>query len=158
MNKAVGKDLNSIMSKKLETIPLGTRISAAQKKMVDLRIRHLPVTDEMDEIVGILSHRNVSVLQEAQALPVEFLMSSPVEYVTLDTPIRSVVLRLLEKKISCMLIIDKDDNAVGIVTTDDLLWLLADYLNEEEEHLPVLNQPAVATLGEVIQKLSLMGI
>ena len=150
--------VKSIMTNKLTTISMGTSVLTAQKKMVDLRIRHLPVVDEMDDIVGVLSQRDTNMLMGAQSIPVEFLMSSPVHYMDQNTSVRSAVLKMLELKISCLLISDEKENAVGIVTTDDMLWFLAHKLNEEAEDKPVVSAMNLQTIGQVAEELSLMGI
>lgn len=152
--------IKSIMTKKLKTVPMGTSVMAAQKQMEELRIRHLPVVDEMDEIVGVLSQRDMGMLlsADAQAMPIEFLMSAPVRYMNQDTSLRSAVLKMLELKISSLLVSDENDNAIGIVTTDDMLWFLAHKLSEEPADKPLVSAMNLQTIGQVADELSLMGI
>ncbi len=146
------------MTKKLLTIPVGTSLFAAHELMKEKRIRHLPIVDAMDDIVGVLSQRDLNSVPESKNILAEWMMSSPVEYVDQSLSLRKAILLMLQKKISCLLIADKEGNAVGIVTTDDLLWHLAHLLADEVDDggfLSVMDQQAI---GEVINKLSLAGI
>ncbi len=150
--------IKTIMTRKLQTVPMGMSVLEAQQKMKDLRIRHLPVVDEMDDIVGVLSQRDMSRLAGAPAIPVEYLMSSPVQFMHQDTSLRSAVLKMLELKISCLLVSDENDDAIGIVTTDDMLWFLAHKLSEEPEEKPLVSAMNLQTIGKVANDLSLIGI
>ena len=155
----MGKDLNKVMSKNLKTIMAGTSLFIAQNKMTEHRIRHLPVVDETDEIVGVLSQRDVRAAQGALDAPVDFFMSAPVEYLAEDTSIRTAALRMIEKKISCLLIADKNNEAIGIVTTDDLLWFLAHQIEDEnKKDQPLVGAMTMQTIGQVATMLSNMGI
>lgn len=148
------------MTKKLITVPMGTPVPAAIELMEEKRIRHLPVVDAMDDIVGILSSRDVANCDDLKRIPVELFMTSPVEFIDESTPLKTAALKMLENKISCLLIGDKEENAVGILTTDDLLWYLT-HLLKDDEASPDLDASRVfnkETAGQVAQQLSNMGI
>ncbi len=150
--------VNKVMTKKLLTVQMGTSLFEAYQLMKEKRIRHLPVVDEMDDVVGVLSHRDLAAVPNSKNIPVELMMSTPVEFVGQSLSLRKAVLMMLQKKISCLLIADEDDNAVGIITTDDLLWHLAHLLAEETEDKPLLSAVDRQTIGEVANELSNMGI
>ncbi|MGZ3796808.1 MAG: CBS domain-containing protein [Pseudobdellovibrionaceae bacterium] len=147
-----------IMTKKLITVSMGSSLFEAYALMNANRIRHLPVVDSMEDIVGILSHRDLNVIPDFKNIPVEWMMSSPVEYVDQNTSLRKTIFLMLQKKISCLLIADEEENAIGIVTTDDLLWHLAHLLEDETEEKPLLSIAEKQTIGEVVNELSLIGI
>ncbi|MFN7729725.1 MAG: HPP family protein [Bdellovibrio sp.] len=148
------------MTKKLISVPMGTPVPTAIELMEEKRIRHLPIVDAMGDIVGMLSNRDVANCDDLKRIPVELFMTSPVEFIDEQTPLKTAALKMLENKISCLLVSDKDENAVGILTTDDLLWYLThllkdDELQEEKGFGTVINKE---TVGQVANQLSNMGI
>ncbi len=153
------KDMKKVMSKNLKTIPAGTSLLEAQSLMTELRVRHLPVIDETNEIIGVLSQRDVRAAHGALNVPVDYFMSAPVEFLTEDTPIRTAAIRMIEKKISCLLIANNSGEAIGIVTTDDLLWFLAHQIEDEaKKNQPLIGAMTMQTIGQVAHMLSNIGI
>jgi CBS domain-containing protein len=147
------------MTKKLFTVQMGTTLFEAYQLMKEKRIRHLPVIDEKDDVVGIISHRDLSAIPNSKNVQVEMMMSSPVEFVSEDVPLRQAVFLMLQKKISSLLISDKQDNAIGIITTDDLLWYLSHLLADEtDETLKLLPARTRQTIGAIANEISEMGI
>lgn len=146
-----------IMSPKLVTVTVGTTLAEAEEVMTENRFRHLPVIDDDGIIVGVLSQRDYSKLNDLDRLTVEYFMNAPVEYVSQDLPIRNAVFKMLENKISSLVVADNNDVAVGIVTTDDLLWHLAHLLKNDDSHGSKL-LPVTETIGELATTLSNSGI
>jgi acetoin utilization protein AcuB len=148
-----------IMAKKLMTVPTGTSLFEAYQLMDEKRIRHLPVVDQQDQVVGVLARRDLNAVPDSKNIPVEYMMNSPVQFVSQDLPVRKAVFQMLQMKISSLLIADENDNAVGIVTTDDFLWFLNHLLEDETEKAPSLFSARTRqTIGEVANQLSQMGI
>ena len=54
----VEAQIKDIMSKTLIAVPMGSPVASAANIMKQNRIRHLPVVDEMDIIIGIISKRD----------------------------------------------------------------------------------------------------
>ena len=130
----------TLMREKLLTVNIEDSVAYAYKLMKENSIRHLPVRDDEGEICGILSHRDVMRAAESKMsfefgffyenirvpthLLVEDYMTSPVESLPSDTPLKLVAKKMLEFKISSFLITENGE-VVGIVTSDDLLKYLA---------------------------------
>ena len=151
--------IKDIMTKTLIAVPMGSPVAAAAELMKEKRIRHLPVVDDMDVIIGIISKRDFTLLENLEQIPVEQVMSSPLYYIDQDTPLRSAIFKMLEHKISSLLISDENDDAVGIVTTDDLLGYLVQLLDKmSKDKSSALSLLDTQTLGEVARQLSLAGI
>ena len=155
--------LKTIMTKRLKTIPMGTTVFTANNLMTQMNIRHLPVVDELDDVVGVFMQRDFSFVKEAERLPVEFFMQTPVEFLPEDASLREAALIMLEKKLSYMLIADKEQNAVGIVTTEDVLRFLVNQIETEEpesaeETEVIIRASSLQTIGDVAHRLSLMGL
>jgi CBS domain-containing protein len=151
--------IQTVMTKDLITVPVGTLLTEAADLMTEKRIRHLPVTSPEGRIVGIVSLRDLDVVSTALNTPVDAVMNSPVRYVNQELSLRSAILKMLESKVSCLLVSDDKYAAVGIVTTDDLLWYLAHLISEEkDDQSPNFDVSKLQAVGDVAHELSLMGI
>lgn len=155
--------LNTIMTKRLKTVAMGTSVFIADNLMKQMGIRHLPVVDEMDDIIGVFIQRDLTYVRDAEKLPVEFLMSTPVEFMREDTPLREAALMMLNKKLTYLLVSDKNENAVGIITIEDVLRFLVNQIEMEEpesadETEIIIKASSLQTIGDVAHRLSLMGI
>lgn len=147
-------------------IASGATVFEAKEIMKERRIRHLPVINEKNDIIGILSRHDLTDISKFQDMPVDLFASTPVEYVENSTPLRQVTLLMLKKKISCVLVTDEHLEVTGIITTDDLLFHLSELLKTAEAESPeAINEPnsmlsvrSLMTLGEVSRKLSDIGI
>jgi acetoin utilization protein AcuB len=147
MNWNVQPKLQEAMSKKLVTVLESYSLEAAYSLMTNYKIRHLPVTDNNEEIVGIISDRDLqramrSHIENNGGIRVEEnefdprskvgdYMTWPVMTVPETMPMKSVVEIMLKEKVSA-LIVEREDYAAGIVTTHDLLKVLASILKEHE--------------------------
>ncbi len=146
-------NLASLMSKNIVTLPLGTLVSEAQSLMKDKRFRHVPIVNDEKIIVGILSARDLKKNSFSQQT-VESLMSTPIDFVEEKTSLRSAILKMLEKKISCLLVANENQDVVGIITTEDLMWHLAELLKTNSTLSGLLN---AQTVGEIANELALIG-
>ena len=141
-------------------IAKGSTIEQARNLMKEKRIHHLPIVDEIGRIEGVISSRDLTDIPKYQDLPVEVLASFPVEYVTESEPLRQVALKMIEKKISSVLLTDSESSVIGIITTNDLLFHLAELLKKEPvgEKKSWTDMDVVITVGEFFRKLSDIGI
>ena len=87
------------------------------------------------------------------------MMNTDVEYIDSNVPLRQAILKMLEKKISSLLVSTSDETIVGIITTDDLLWHLARLLAYEKEdkgHFVTAMQ--LQTVGEIANQAATAGL
>lgn len=151
--------IDKIMTKNLITVQIGATLDEANQLMLAKRIRHLPITDKVGYIIGILSQRDLQYVPNSKHILVEMMMSSPVHFLSEKTSVKKAIFNMLEKKISCILIGDEVNQASGIITTDDLLWFAAHLLNNEsEEGFTLLSAKMKQTIGEIARELSNAGI
>lgn len=142
-------------------IKTGTPMAEARELMENRRVRHLPVLNDLDEVIGMLSKNDLSDVPKFQDLPIELFASFPAQYVTLDTPISTVSLRMIEAKISSLVLVNYNGEAVGLITTDDLLYELSKLTRESDEHTVAEWTGAltnVNTAGEISRRLADIGI
>jgi acetoin utilization protein AcuB len=107
------------------------------------RVRHLPVVDRDDRVVGIVSDRDLRLNMPSPAtslsapevnflllrLPVEQVMTAPVLTIGPDRPLRDAVTVMMDRKIGALPVTD-DGRLVGIITEFDLLRALAQALDD----------------------------
>ena len=147
------------MTRKIVCVPVGTSLFEAHELMAEKRIRHLPVIDEEDNLIGILSQRDLNYVPDSKNLTVEMMMNAPVECIDESMSLRKAIFVMLEKKISSLIILNSQSEVTGIVTTDDLLWYLAHLLAEETEaNKAFVSVADRQTVGEIANELSNVGI
>lgn len=136
------------MTRKIITIPWDSSLMEAYQLMKKNKIRHLPVTKSDSGVVGLLSDRDIQramrsdfthdglVPLESSQFPegakVRDYMNWPTVTVDKKQDLESVVLRMLKEKISSVLVADGAE-LVGIITTDDLLHVLAKLLKDGKD-------------------------
>lgn len=150
--------VSKVMTRKLLAVPMGTTLFEAHQLMTEKRIRHLPVIDDKEEVVGIISQRDLAAIPNSKNVPVELLMTSSVAFVEETVPLRQAIFKVLQMKISSLLVISKDTDVVGIVTTDDLLWYLAHLLADEKDSATISSFEGKQLIGELANTLSNAGI
>ncbi len=92
--------ITRLMTENIVSVPAGTNLYEAHQLMKQKRLRHLPVIDIDERVIGIISNRDIHLVEKSKNLSVEMMMSSPVQFVELNTTLRNTILLMLEKKIS----------------------------------------------------------
>jgi CBS domain-containing protein len=128
--------LEKIFSRNLITIADTENIFEADQIMTKRNIRHLPVLDKDGYLVGLLSKSDYMGLLhldvDLKKIKVRDLMSSPVKTFSVRASLRSVAQLFVAQKINCGLVMDNNE-IVGIVTSEDLLRLMAENDDLENE-------------------------
>jgi len=153
--------MSEYKSSKVICIKTGSTMKEASELMAVKRIRHLPVIDNNNDIIGMLSKHDLTDVTKFQQLPVDSFASYPVQYVNESTPLSAVALRMVESKISCVLISNHKKEVIGIITSDDLLYKLSQILKLEEnkkENFEYNYNFLITTAGDFFKKLSDVGI
>lgn len=154
------------MSKALVTVQESYSLESAHNLMLSHKIRHLAVTNIQNEIVGIISDRDMqramrSRIRDNAGIRVEDndfdprakvgdYMTWPVMTVLETDSIKSVVDNMLKEKVSA-LIVERRDFAAGIITTHDMLRVLSGLLKED-------TPSAKMTLSEWLVNPALMSV
>ena len=145
---------------KLICIKVGASMSEAKNLMTERRVRHLPVIDDSNQVLGMLSKHDLTDVPKFQQLPVELFLQTPVEYVIPETPLSEIALKMIQQKISSVLVCDDSKMVYGIITTDDLLYEFSKVMKEKEtdsvSHWSSVDALNAAT--EVSRKLADIGI
>lgn len=148
----------NLMSKKIITIGEDESLSEAKDLMLERRFRQLPVVNEMGVIVGVLSLSSFDHLNQLENLKVKAFAMGPIEWVHPETPLSKAIIKMLEKRASFILVGDQKAEVSGIITTDDLLWLLAKKLESAESKRSPLTLFDLQFLDEMADRISFTGI
>ena len=122
------------------TIREGESTDAAVEKMEENGIHHLVVLDNEENLVGVISIRDIRLLEnlgtpdkggEIQYEPIVVetveigqLMSSPVIVMHPEDPIKDAAKKMLDKDIHCFPVLDQG-KLLGIITEKDFLKAVA---------------------------------
>ncbi len=99
-------------------------------------VRHVPVVDKHGYVLGIISQRdllqtaftNVSMADQYELLkniPITDFMKTRVITTTPETDLAEAAWLLIENKIGCLPVLDKQSKIIGIVTESDFVKLAA---------------------------------
>jgi acetoin utilization protein AcuB len=140
----VSYQANDSMTRKVYTISWDDTLLKAYQLMKERKIRHLPVIRPQGDIVGVLSDRDLQramqsdfgkdktrvseTAQFPQGALVRDYMNWPVLTVERSQDLKSVVKMMMIDKISSV-IVTEESKLVGIITTQDLLRVLLDFLS-----------------------------
>lgn len=116
---------NLVMSRSVVSVRPEDDLATAFKKMKDHEVRHLPVIDKDQKLVGVLSNRDLAEFS-TEALVKDY-MSAPAVTAAIDTSLGEITQKMIDKKISAVVIV-KNDHVIGILTTHDLLMVLRLFL------------------------------
>jgi CBS domain-containing protein len=127
------------MTPNVVTLHRNDKLASASDVMNLGRIRHLPVLDEDEQLVGIVSQRDLFHNALLRALGygthaaeklrdmffIKDAMHAPVQTISPDATLAEAARRMMEHKIGCLCVVDADDKLVGILTEGDFVALAA---------------------------------
>jgi CBS domain-containing protein len=131
--------IRRLMTEDVETVQVGDPMSRVRRLMMRGGFHHVPVLDGMN-LVGIVSTRDLMRLGYAlveknsegidaaldRQYSLEKEMKKDLVTLRMDEPIHVAVDLLADGSLHSVLILNKDDSLVGIVTNVDLLEYLFD--------------------------------
>jgi CBS-domain-containing membrane protein len=115
--------VEDVMTTAVVVVQAGSAIDRAELEMKFAEVRHLPVVDARNHVIGILSDRDFikAAGHGDKPFPVGKAMSTDVITVGPTTPAARAVALLIEHKISALPVISDEEELVGIVTVTDFL-------------------------------------
>jgi CBS domain-containing protein len=114
--------IEAVMSTALLTVRDTDTLAAADERMEVAGIRHLPVSDAHNHVVGIISTRDLAAHgRKSKTKRVGQVMSRDVKTVRPDDPADKAVALMIENKIGSLPVVDEQETLIGIVTETDFL-------------------------------------
>jgi CBS domain-containing protein len=138
--------LDMIMSTDLKTISPGANLADARTLMHDNRIHHLPVVDDDQKLVGLLTLTNLlaatdSILRDnddrmhASEIAVKDIMITDVATVDEHAGLRKAALFLEKHRIGCLPVVTGGELR-GIITDTDFVGIAINLLEQIEDTEP----------------------
>ncbi|HRD01273.1 MAG TPA: IMP dehydrogenase [Candidatus Saccharicenans sp.] len=129
------------------------KIRQAIELMRKYKISGLPVTDENNKLVGILTNRDIR-FESRMDIPVSEIMTRDLVTVPVGTPLEEAEKLFHRHKVEKILIVDKDYYLKGLITYKDILKRI-EYPLASKDRLGRLRVGAAVGVGaEVIDRVS----
>jgi CBS domain-containing protein len=121
--------VEEVMSTALLTVKPDESIDSADLEMKLAEVRHFPVIDSRNRLVGIVSNRDLLRARAgAKNRTIADIMSRRIQTVMATEPAARAAELLLEHRIGCVPVLGEDGQLVGIVTETDFLRIAHDAL------------------------------
>ena len=132
--------VKEVMTAKVISIRVDTPFSEVPKRFNQFNIRHLPVVDNQNKLVGLMTQRDLYKLHSPRKLEDGSWYYDEDElnaYILEETMIRNplamhpedcvgdAILAMVRTKYGCILIVDNDQVLVGVLTRFDILKMAA---------------------------------
>ncbi len=168
--------VRDIMTAPVSTVHASHSLPLAASIMDLERIRHLPVVDDEQRVVGLVTHRDILAAQISAlgplsteersslqlAVPVSQVMRTEVWTIRSDALVSSAARLLRDHRFGCLPVVD-EGRLVGIVTETDLLTLVTDRLDLGEiarslkvEHAMTLFPVTISPATSIAEARALM--
>ena len=137
--------IKEIMTASPVSVKIDEHFSEVPRKFREYGIRHLPVVDENNKLVGLITQRDLYKIQPPRKLidgtwhyDEEVLNSTILRHVMIKDPffmniedsIGEALIKMVNKKYGCIPIVDKDNFLCGIITLIDILKVAAQIYSE----------------------------
>ena len=131
-----------IMTRELVVLRQEDNLGVVADDMERYGIRHLPVVDEGDVLVGLVSHRDLlgALITGNRDTWVHEVMTRDVATVSSGTSVADAAQVLVDGKLGCVPVVEPDGRLIGIVTEHDMLRTLVKTLLLEDLHEGDLHQ------------------
>ena len=159
------------MTRKVITVDSETPVIEAQELMADNSIRHLPVVDQNQQLVGIVTDRDIrsalpynylkdtcSEEQREQfcALPVKDIMTKDPIAISPTYTIQDALLLIQNSKVGALPVVDDNRRLKGIISVRDLLRAFINVLGigEPGTLLCILVEEKVGQLKKIVDAVT----
>ncbi len=131
------------MIRKVITIDKNIDILDAQEKMAENQIRHLPVVEGENHLIGVVTDRDIrsalpySIFKKSDcskarkkvtSLTVGDIMTEKPFYLSPMDTIQDAILLIEQKRVGAFPVVDENDKLVGIISVRDLLRAFSNVL------------------------------
>ena len=139
--------INKSMTRRVITIGPDADVLEARRKMEENGIRHLPVVDEYNKVVGIISDRDIrsalpsvfstcrddlKEIQQISALKVGDVMNKKMITISPEDTLEDALLLMQKSNKGALPVVDRDGKLTGIISTRDLIRAFINVLGIEE--------------------------
>ncbi len=132
------KNLSEVMTQGAVTVEPNLSLQDALEVMRSWGMRHLPVVDEKNQVIGLISDRDIyryMALQPTKKLVADAMSTQPFT-VKGGERLAAVVKMMANNKYGCAIVCDLKGEVTGIFTTTDALFVLSRLLETKAESEP----------------------
>ncbi len=131
--------VEDLMTRELITLKPEDDLARADTFMKRGRIRHLPVVDAGQRLVGLVTHRDLlrvyadQTREAAMTVRAADVMTTGVATVTPQTLLIDALELMIENKYGCLPALDENGVLVGLITQFDLIKFAAHFVRDLDE-------------------------
>jgi len=133
-----GKLVSRMSKRKCYTLTETDTVKAASQNLHEKKVGSMPVLDKNNNVVGIISERDLSQFIYAERfnsnLPISQIMTKELVTCDLNTSVTELMETMTEKKIRHILIME-ENKLKGVVSIGDVVNHLIDKIKEENKSL-----------------------
>ena len=124
--------VSDLMTSRVFTLRRTDTLQDVRSLMQLAKIRHIPVTEDGDRFVGLLTHRDLLGYAVSHLAEINREEQEEIEVRTVapDTLLREAAEILYRNKYGCLPVLDGDNKLVGIITEADFLRLAIALLHD----------------------------
>jgi len=126
-----------LMNPAVRTVYANQDIEDVEFCMKMASFHHLPVLDDDQKLVGVVSERDIAyaLADKTKArTPISSIMQSDVITVPPTMPADEIISLMIEKRIGCVPVLDTAGTIAGILTETDFLHLALAHVREKSHH------------------------
>lgn len=153
------------MTKKVVTVGAGADLAEARETMASNNIRHLPVIDEDDRLIGIVTDRDIrSAMPSVASNQKEDLKSLRVKDIMTEDPItipptytlQDALLLIQKAKVGAFPVVDDQGKLKGIISIRDLIRAFINVLGigEPGTLLCIIVEEKVGVLKKIVDAIT----
>ncbi len=111
-------------------------IEEAQRLILEYQVTGLPVVDESDGLVGVISQTDFMHLEDLgvahiirrkeSGIRVGEVMSRPAVTIGIDTPLPDAARTMVDERVHRVVVVDEHQRAIGVLSAMDFVKLYAD--------------------------------
>jgi CBS domain-containing protein len=129
--------VEDLMTRELVTLKPEDDLSIAEKIMFLERVRHLPVVNARQRLVGLITHHDLLRIfaqrGHDKGTRAEEVMTTGVATVTPKTTLHRALKLMIRSKFGCLPVIDGEGVLVGLITEFDLVKFAAHFIRDLDE-------------------------
>jgi CBS domain-containing membrane protein len=137
---------HELMTKPVYTLPDTASLAEARKLMESRQVRHLPIVDRKERLVGMFTQRDLLATMDSamyqmtedelatreSEIGIASVMTKKVATASPDTPLRQAAVFLQKKRYGCLPILT-EKRVVGIITDSDFVAIAINLLEHIEQ-------------------------
>lgn len=120
--------IKDLMKTDLFVLKEDDRLKDASEIMKLKKIRHIPVVDSNNTLVGLVTYKDFlkAIAHKKENFSMKDIMTTDVKAVEPETPLKGAIEVMIVNKFGCLPVVNNQRKLLGIVTEIDLLKTLYD--------------------------------